>query len=95
MDALIQTAFTTVARDMRELVHAPLDEAPMLLEKEPPNWHWHVPLGFASLAAAGALLVAAAGVQETVQDRKHHHARRHNTKMHKKQQHAQSAPLRS
>ena len=95
MDALIQTAFTTVSRDMTELVHAPVADPPMLLEMEPPNWHWHVPLGFASLAAAGALLVAVAGVHETVQDRKHHQSNRQRTKMHKKKVHVESAPLRS
>jgi hypothetical protein len=94
MDALIQSVGSTIARDMNELVHAPLLEAPELLELEPPNWRWHVPLGFASLAAAGALMVAAAGVQTEVRDRQHH-ARRHATKMHQKKLHALPAPLNS
>ena len=94
MDALIQSVGTTIARDMSELVHAPLQEAPALLELEPPNWRWHVPLGFASLAAAGAIMVAAAGLQTEMRDRQHH-ARRHTTKMHKKRVHALSAPLNS
>ena len=51
---------TTVAQDVRELVHATQLEPPALLEKDPPNWHWHLPLGFVTLAAAGTLLIAAA-----------------------------------
>jgi hypothetical protein len=94
MDPLLKTVSTTIARDVKELVHAPLEPIPDLIEIEPPNWRWHVPLGFASLAAAGALLVAAAGVQESMQDRKHH-ARRPSTNLHQKKMRVQHAPLRS
>jgi len=53
---------TTVAQDVRELVHATQFEPLVLLEKDPPNWRWHLPLGFVTLAAAGTLLIAAAGI---------------------------------
>jgi uncharacterized integral membrane protein len=58
-------------------------------EIEPPgfHWEWHLPLGFVSLAAAGALLMAAGGVQWRVPEEKHG-ARRHNkTRLHKKKPH--------
>jgi hypothetical protein len=92
MDALIQTVGRTVSQDMHELVQF---EAPSLIELEPPNWHWGMPLGFASLAAAGVLLIAAAGVHESVEAQQHHHARRAATKMHKKKLVAQHAPLQN
>jgi hypothetical protein len=84
MDPLIHSVSLTLAQDVRELVHATRLEPPALLEKDPPNWrwHWHMPLGFASLAAAGFLLAAAGGVQSQVQERKNG-ARRHKTKLHK------------
>ncbi len=97
MDALLQTFTRSVAQDVRELVHAVELEEPALLEKDPPGfqWHWHLPLGFVSLAAAGTLLVAAGGVQWTVQERKLG-AHRQKTKMHKKKVRVvPSSPLRS
>jgi hypothetical protein len=92
MDALIQTVGRTVSQDMHELVQF---ETPSLIELTPPNWHWGMPLGFASLAAAGVLLIAAAGVHETVEAQQHHHARRQTTKMHKQKLVAQHAPLQN
>jgi hypothetical protein len=89
MDPLIQTVSQTVAQDLRELVHASqLPDPPALLEPEPlgSRWHWHLPLGFVSLTAAGTLLVAAGGVQWQVQEQRHG-ARRVRTKMHKKKVH--------
>jgi len=88
MEPLIHSMTLTLAQDVRELVHAPLAEAPALLEKDPPNWrwHWHLPLGFVSLAAAGLLLVAAGGVQSQVQQRQHG-AKRERTRMHKQKVH--------
>ncbi|MGZ6124879.1 MAG: hypothetical protein ACXWLR_07955 [Myxococcales bacterium] len=82
MEPLIQSVSSTVAQDVRELAHATQLEPPALLEKDPPNWRWHVPLGFVTLAAAGALLIAAAGVQRHVQERRHGPQYR-RTKMHK------------
>lgn len=93
MEPLLQSMTTTVAQDVRELMHATDLEEPTLLEKDPPNWHWHLPLGFVTVVAAGALLIAAAGVQERIQDQKQG-ARRHvRTKMHMKKVRPQSAPL--
>ena len=63
MEPLLQSVTTTVAQDMRELVRAPQLEAPALLEKDPPNWRWHLPLGFVTLVTAAAFLIAAAAVQ--------------------------------
>ena len=84
MEPLLQSVTSTVAQDVRELARAPQLEPPDLLEKDPPNWRWHLPLGFVTLAAAGALLIAVAGVQWRVQERRHgarvHHPR---TRMHK------------
>ncbi|TMA44017.1 MAG: hypothetical protein E6J82_05690 [Deltaproteobacteria bacterium] len=74
---------TTIAQDVRELVHAAQLERPALLEKDPPNWRWHLPLGFVTLAAAGVLLIAAGGVQSLVQEQKQG-TRYHRTQMHKK-----------
>jgi hypothetical protein len=96
MDPLISTVGKTVSRDVHDLVLATHMETPSLTELEPPNWRWGVPLGFASLLAAGALLVAAAGVQESMGERQHHHeARRRPTKLHKKQVVAQHAPFQN
>jgi hypothetical protein len=95
MDALIQTVSKTVSLDVQELMHSTHLESSSLVEMEPPNWRWGMPLGFASLAAAGALLVAAAGVQESMEAQQHHHARHHNTKMHKNKLVARHAPLQS
>ncbi|HEX4385506.1 MAG TPA: hypothetical protein VH083_21245 [Myxococcales bacterium] len=95
MDALIQTVGRTVSQDMHELVQATHLEVQSLVELEPPNWHWGMPLGFASLAAAGVLLIAAAGVHETVEAQQHHHARRQTTKMHKRKLVAQHAPMQN
>ena len=83
MDALLQTVTQSVAQDVRELVHAAELEPPALLEKDPPGWGWHMPLGFVSLAAAGTLLVAAGGVQWEVQRVQHHAPRKAKTRMHK------------
>ena len=97
MDPLFQTFTQSVAQDVRELVHATQLETPQLTELDPPGfqWHWHLPLGFVSLAAAGTLLVAAGGVQWTVQE-KRHGARPHKTQMHKhKLKVVPAAPLRS
>ena len=82
MEPLIHSVTTTIAQDVRELVHAAQLERPNLLEKDPPNWRSHLPLGFVTLAAAGALLIAAGGVQSRVQERQG--ARYHRTQMHKK-----------
>jgi len=95
MDALIQTVGQTVSQDVLDLMHATHPGAPSLIEIEPPNWRWGIPLGFASLAAAGVLLVAAAGVQESMGEQQHHHARRGATKLHKKKLIAQHAPVQS
>ena len=81
MEPLIHSMTLTVAQDVRELVHATKLEPPALLEKDPPNWGWHLPLGFVSLAAAGLFLIAAGGVQTRMQER--HNARRQQTRMHK------------
>ena len=91
MDPLIQSVSQTVAQDVRELVHATQLETPMVEELQPPNWHWGIPLGFASIAAAGTLLVAAAGVQQGVQEQRHH-ARHHKTQMHKHKVQPRNAP---
>jgi hypothetical protein len=94
MEPLIHSVTTTVAQDVRQLVHATQLEIPMLIEKDPPNfrWHWHLPLGFVTLAAAGALLIAAAGVQSTVQEQKSG-ARRTKTSMHKQKVQRHPAPV--
>jgi hypothetical protein len=94
MEPLIHSVTTTVAQDVRQLVHATQLEVPVLIEKEPPNWrwHWHLPLGFVTLAAAGALLIAAAGLQQTVQQQKSG-ARRYQTSMHKQKVRANPAPV--
>src|SRR5438094_151190 len=65
MEPLIHSVTTTIAQDVRELVHAAQLERPALLEKDPPNWRWHLPLGFVTLAAAGVLLIAAGGARGT------------------------------
>ena len=93
MEPLIHSVTLTLAQDVRELVHATRLEPPALLEKDPPNWrwHWHLPLGFVSLAAAGLFLVAAGGVQSRVQERKHG-ALRQKTKMHKQKVRRLPAP---
>ena len=94
MEPLIYSVTTTVAQDVRQLVHATQLEVPVLIEKDPPNWrwHWHLPLGFVTLAAAGALLIAAAGVQWTVQEQKSA-ARRPRTSMHKQKVQRYPAPV--
>jgi hypothetical protein len=85
MDALLRTVTQTVAHDVRELVQAPRLEPPVLIEKEPPGFHreWHLPLGFVSLAAAGALLAAAGAVQSRLQQTQHSAPRKIKTRMHK------------
>lgn len=85
MDALLRTVTQTVAHDVHELVHAPRLAPPVLIEKEPPgfHWEWHLPLGFVSLAAAGALLAAAGAVQSGLQQTQHHAPRTIKTRMHK------------
>jgi hypothetical protein len=82
MQPLIHSVTSTVAQDMRELARAPQLVPPVLLEKDPPNWRWHLPLGFVTLAAAGALLIAAAAVQRRVEEQRHG-ARYQRTKMHR------------
>jgi hypothetical protein len=82
MGPLIHSMTLTVAQDVRELVHATRLETPALLERDPPNQGWRLPLGFVSLAAAGVFLIAAAGVQSRVQEGQHG-AHRQKTKMHK------------
>jgi len=89
MEPLIHSVTTTIAQDVRELVHAAQLERPALLEKDPPNWRWHLPLGFVTLAAAGVLLIAAGGVQSRVQEQKQG-TRYHRTQMHKKKVRAQN-----
>jgi len=83
MDPLIHSITTTVAQDVRELVRAPTLPAPLLLEKDPPNFRWRVPVGFATLAAAGFLLVAAGGVQTRLQEKRQVSPKPRKTKMHK------------
>ena len=82
MEPLIHSVTTTVAQDVRGLVYATQFAPAALLEKDPPNWRWHLPLGFVTLVAAGMLLIAAGGVQRHVQEQKQG-ARYHRTKMHK------------
>jgi hypothetical protein len=97
MEPFIQTFTQSVAQDVRELVHSVDLEEPALMEKEPPGfqWHWHLPLGFVSLAAAGTLLVAAGGEQWTVQEQRHG-ARKKKTHLHKqKMKTVPAPPLRS
>ena len=84
MEPLIQSVTTTVAQDMRELARAPQLETPLLLEKDPPNWHWHLPLGFVTLATAGAVLIAAAAVQSRFQEKRQGVRQQRKTKIHKK-----------
>jgi hypothetical protein len=92
MDPLIHSITTTVAQDVRELVRAPMLDAPVLLEKDPPNFRWRVPVGFATLAAAGVLLVAAGGVQTQLQEgRRQGSPKPRKTKMHKKKLRPQPA----
>ena len=81
MEPILQSVGQTVVQDVRELVHATQLRSPELIERDPPQWHWHVPLGFISLLAAGTMLIAAGGVQSRVQGR---HAHR-KTHMHKRQ----------
>lgn len=90
MEPLLQSVTQSVAQDMRELAHATKLEEPALIEMEPPGfeWQWHMPLGFASLAAAGTLLVAAGGVQWRVQQQTHGAQKAHKrTHMHDKKLH--------
>lgn len=79
---LLQAFGESVADDVRGLVHPEAAPGPLALrELEPPpskHFHFHAPLGFVSLVAAGALLAAAGGVQERVHDRHSHRARRPN-----------------
>jgi len=82
MGPLIGSVKATVAQDVRELVYASQVDVPEFLEKDPPNWRWHLPLVFDTLAAAGTLLIAAGGLHRSVQERKHG-ARPHQTRMHK------------
>ena len=88
MDPFIRSVTVTVAQDVRELVHATQLETPALLEKDPPNWRWHLPLGFVTLAAAGTLLIAAGGVHWRMQEQKHG-GRHHRTNLHKQKARAQ------
>jgi hypothetical protein len=95
MDALIQTVGRTVSQDVQDLVHATHLEISSLVEMDPPNWAWGVPLGFASLAAAGALLVVAAGVHQSMEGQHHYRAPRPATKLHKKKIVALHSPMQS
>jgi hypothetical protein len=86
---------TTVARDVLQLIHATqFQTAPAVIEKDPPNWRWRLPLGFVTLAAAASLLIAAGGVHFRVQEQKHG-ARYHKTMLHKQRVRAQVARPRS
>ena len=91
MDPFIHSITTTVAQDVRELVRAPRLEPPWLVEKDPPNHRWRIPLGFATLAAAGTLLIAAGGVQSSLQEQRQGAPRVHKTQMHKKKLRPQPA----
>ena len=84
MDPLLSSISQNVADDVRELVKSTHLQAPGLTQLDPPNFHgeWHLPLGFLSLAAAGAILVAAGGVQTEVQERRHG-TRHPQTRMHR------------
>jgi hypothetical protein len=84
MEPFIQSVTTTVAQDMRELARAPQMEAPDLLEKDPPNWRWHLPLGFVTLATAGAVLIAAAAVQSRFQEKRQSVRKERKTRIHRK-----------
>ena len=75
---------------MRDLARATQAEPPRLLEKDPPNWRWHLPLGFVTLVTAGAVLIAAAALQSRLQERRHG-ARQKKSKMHKKKLHPHPA----
>jgi len=92
MEPRLQPAAQTVGQDLHGQVIR--ESAPELVELEPPDRRWHLPFGFASLLAAGALLLAAGAVQQRVHDRKHG-ARHQRTKIHKKRIRPSSAPLRS
>src|SRR3954470_755624 len=93
MEPLLQSMTSTVAQDVRGLMHATELEEPMLLEKDPPNWRWHLPLGFVTVVAAGALLIAAAGVQEEFHQQQQGARRYPKTKMHMKKVRPQAAPI--
>src|SRR5207245_2398123 len=84
MEPLIYSVTTTVAQDVRGLVYATQFAPAALLEKDPPNWRWHLPLGFVTLVAAGMLLIAAGGVQWHVQEQKQGRARYPRPPRHKK-----------
>jgi hypothetical protein len=85
MEPLIQSVTSTVAQDMRELARAPQLQPSSLLEKDPPDWRWHFPLGFVTLATAAAFLIAAAAVQSRWQQARQGMVRQtRKTKMHKK-----------
>jgi len=99
MEPLIHSLTTTVAQDVRQLVHATQLEVPTLIEKDPPNsFRWRLPLGFVTVAAAGVLLIAAGGIQSQVQSRVQDHpkegAGRHKTRLHKHKARPQTDPLR-
>jgi hypothetical protein len=94
VEPLFATVTASLAQDVRELVHAAELEEPAVIEKDPPNWHhWRVPLGFVTVAAIGALLIAAGGVQQEVQQQTRSAKRHAPTRMHKKRVRPQSAPL--
>lgn len=93
MEPLLASVTTTVAHDVRELVHAAELEPPALLEKDPPNWRWGFPLGFVTVATAGMLLVAAGGVHERVREQRHGARRHSKTRLHKHKVRAHGAPL--
>jgi len=94
MEPLIQSVTSTVAQDVRELVRATELETPALIEKEPPNWRWRMPLGFATVVAAGAFLLAAGAVQVRMHEQKQGGRPQLKTRMHKKKLRAYPAPLR-
>jgi hypothetical protein len=84
----------TVVRDINGLVHP--HPAPALMEKNPWPFWWHAPLGFVSIASAGAVLIAASGVQRGVQQKRHgvHHQRTQMHHVHHKVKHHPHHPRR-
>src|SRR5207248_11171367 len=63
MEPLIHSVTTTVAQDVRGLVYATQFAPAGLLGRDPPNWRWHLPLGFVTRVAAGMRRVVGGGVE--------------------------------
>ena len=78
-------------------MHATQQEEAPFREIDPPgfHWEWHLPLGFVSLAAAGTLLIAAGGLQSSVQQQRHGSRRVHTHLHQKKIRPATRPPLHS